>query len=115
MEILLILVSLLVIAIALYWAWTVFIILGHIFIATWPVILGILICIFLWTSGQDNIGILFALAGIALNFWWVKFFKSRFGRNPFYYSSSSSDYDPMSGKVARYDKNGNLIGYKDRE
>ncbi|OKH12020.1 hypothetical protein [[Limnothrix rosea] IAM M-220] len=87
-----------------------------------PTLFGITVCVFLWRSGLDNIGVLFAIGGIVGNFYWLKSPLSKkvdawLGKwLPMYKDTYSRDRsNPMAGKVARYDKDGKVIGYQDRE
>lgn len=88
----------------------------------WPTVLGVILCVFLWRSGLDNIGVLFAIAGVVGDFYWLKSPLAKKVNEwlerwlPLYKDSfEPSASKSMAGKIARYDKDGKVVGYQDRE
>lgn len=83
---------------------------GVLFVA-WPAMLGVGGGIYLWMNGSDNAGVICIILGIFGNFVWVNVSGNLMSKN----DGGGSSYDPMDDKVALYDSDGDLIGYKDRE
>lgn len=69
-----------------------------------PTIAGLVVGIWTWWAGHDNLGMLIILTGFIGQYFWGQRFKG-----------SSSTYDPMEGKIRRYNKSGDVVGYQDKE
>jgi hypothetical protein len=72
----------------------------------WPIIIGLAVGIPLWKAGHDNIGVLVIIVGIVGQIIWY------FG---FLYEGEGSSDDSMADKKRRYNKEGEIIGYEDKD
>ena len=102
MDVLMFLVSAAIIGTALFWLVVGLAVAGFALFALWPSALGIGLGVLLWIGGADNLGVVFALAGIGGNVGWMLFLDKG--------EAGGSSYDRMSGKRAHYDKDGNITG-----
>ena len=75
-----------------------------------PLLIGIGSGAILWFSGHDNIGLLIGIAGVVLQIAWVV---KSLRRSEAEWALYPSPDDPMSDKKARYNKDGEIIGYED--
>jgi fatty acid desaturase len=71
-----------------------------------PVLAGLAAAIWLWWIGHDNIAVIAAILGIALQKFWPWPDTSE-------ETSSGTYYDPLEGKKKWYDNDGNQIGGED--
>uniref|UniRef100_UPI0040568901 hypothetical protein n=1 Tax=Candidatus Electronema sp. TaxID=2698783 RepID=UPI0040568901 len=55
--------------------WDVFIIIAAISIMITPIIIGLILCVFIWSSGHDNIAVMVLLACFFLEYPWINFAK----------------------------------------
>src|SRR3990167_3616990 len=91
--------------------------LGAILFSIWPIVIGV-ICLIasitLWKSGHDNIAIICILLTIGgtffLQVWWMAD-----GMDRLFGGKKGPYFDPMAGKRKRYNADGEIIGYEDRD
>lgn len=88
---------------AIYLAW-------NIVLRLWVIILAIVLTIWLWKIDHDNLAVLIFFAGIVLEIIWYRFIVSKLGLEDL-----DSVSDPMEEKKALYNKEGNVIGYEDKD
>lgn len=73
------------------------------FISLWcPTLLELCLGAWLWSSGHDNIGMIVIIGGIVVQCVLIT------------QQSKGSFYDPMAGKTKIYNKDGRIIGYRDK-
>jgi uncharacterized membrane protein len=74
----------------------------------WSSTIGLIGGVFLWIYVNDNFAVIFILLSFALQYWWQQ---TDWWRNNVPNGGSGN---PMSGKKARYNKGGKIIGYEDK-
>ena len=79
-----------------------------------PAITGIGLGVYLWISGHDNIAVIFAVVGLILNFVWRPKWMTGLADILGEFTSGSS-YSSMDDKKRRYDSDGNIVGYEDKD
>ena len=91
--------------------------LGAALFGFWPIVIGVaglITSITLWKSGHDNIAILCILLTIGgtffLQVWWMAD-----GMDRLFGGKKGPYFDPMAGKRKRYNADGEIIGYEDRD
>lgn len=87
--------------------------LGAALFALWPIgvgVAGLITSITLWKSGQDNIAVILCILSIGgsifLQVWWVGTWGSK---------EEKEYFNPMAGKRKRYNADGEIIGYEDKD
>ena len=70
-----------------------------------PVILGIVLGVWLWVAGYDNVG---AVVGVLGQLVYSKTWRKKL-------ESSGSSWSWSDGKRATYDREGNITGYVDKD
>ncbi len=74
-----------------------------------PVIIGVVVCVALFRSGHDNLGVLAAIIGLIGNHFWFDRITRSSG------TGSGRSHDWRDDKKKRYDTEGRIIGYEDRD
>ena len=85
----------------IYLAW-------KILLRLWVIILAIILTIWLWKIGHDNLAVMIFIGGIILEIVWYRFIVAKLDLDDF-----DTISDPMENKKTKYDKDGNIIGYED--
>lgn len=107
LQLLLILAIIALAGFALFWATILLPLVWMIFWGWTPLIVGIAGGIWLWQIGHDNLSITVALVCFVVQFAFWPAFKDKGGGGHY--------YDPLEGKTKLYDKDGHVIGGKDKE
>jgi len=87
--------------------------LGAALFGFWPIVIGVaglITSITLWKSGHDNIAVILCILSIGgsifLQVWWIGTWGSE---------KEEGYFDPMAGKRKRYNADGEIIGYEDKD
>lgn len=79
-----------------------------------PAISGISLGVYLWRSGHDNIAVIISIIGIAINCLWRPKWMTALADIISEFNSGPT-YDAMGDKKRRYDNDGNVIGFEDKD
>jgi hypothetical protein len=103
MEVLTWVICILLVVFALFCAAAGIAVVGFFIFIFLPTIAGLVIGIWTWWAGHDNLGMLIILVGFIGQYFW--------GGD----SGKGNTYNPMAGKIKRYNKSGDVVGYQDKE
>lgn len=104
MEVLVVVIGIAIIGFVGVWVLAISGVVLFVVYAIWPVVLGVVGGIALAMGGNDNLGVIFAIACFVGQYFWAQ-----------HTDDGSSPSDPMSGKIKTYNSDGKHTGYKDRE
>ena len=104
MEVLTLLLVLAALLAALYFSAIGLVVVIFVIGFSWPTLIGLCLGGWLWSSGHENIGMIAIVGGIVGNV--VLLAKSDLGKG--------GGYDPMAGKTKISNKDGRIIGYRDK-